>query len=102
MIACGDCYRWAFRYAVNHPDAVIVHGAVQEPLGARRYPHAWVLHQGRVKDWQTIEAGFGGKWQGKGYPMRTFKALWKPEESVRYSATDAIRLSVAARHYGPF
>jgi hypothetical protein len=102
VTACGDCFRWAFRYAVKHPKALVVHGTVQEPLGTHRYPHAWVTHRGRVKDWQTMEAGFGGKWQGKGYPLATFQMLWKPQDEVRFTAIEAIRLSVKTGHYGPF
>lgn len=90
-IACGDCYRWAFRYALEHPDAVLIHGTVAEPMGSpKRIAHAWVVHDGIVKDWQTMEAGYGGKWEGQGYPWPAFQKTWAARPVEEYDYDDVM------------
>ena len=108
-IACGDCYRWAFGYVHDHPDAVLVHGTVAEPMGSgKRIDHAWVVHDGVVKDWQTMEAHFGGKFRGKGYPEAVYYDLWsaRPEEEYTvdtlWSAASRDAKETGRMHYGPW
>ena len=37
----GECYEAALLYALTHPDAVLVHGWIRRPNGARWFCHAW-------------------------------------------------------------
>jgi len=101
--ALGDCYRWAYLYVVNHPKAVLHQGLVTAPYSdLPPYEHAWVEHDGVVKDWQTMVAGYGGKFRFRGYPERTWEALWKPERVKMFSREEAMAEMSRTGHYGPW
>ena len=109
-VACGQCYRWAYQYVRQHPGALLVHGTVSaEAFGeGRRIDHAWVIHDGLVKDWQTMVAGFGGNWSGKGYPWADYREVWsaRPEEEyTNETLWDAVARGAkeaGSMHYGPW
>ena len=105
-IPCGRCFEWAVQQAKgDYKDAkTIVHGTVTEPFSnpPHKYKHAWVEHRGKVYDWQTMEAGHGGKYRGKGYPLREFYDLYEPEKMTRYTSTEAVANTLRNGHYGPW
>ena len=108
-IPMGRCYPWAYQYLQKHPDAVLVHGTVSEPFGSpKRIDHAWIIHDGLVKDWQTMEAHMGGIYMGKGYPWPVYKELWSARPEAEYTSEtigDALHQCVideGRMHYGPW
>jgi hypothetical protein len=101
--ALGDCYRWAYAYVLKHPTAVLYQGVVTAPYSeGKPYEHAWVEHGGVVKDWQTMVAGYGGKFRNRGYPKRTWEHLWNPEKVKTFSREQAVAEFDRAGHYGPW
>jgi hypothetical protein len=99
----GDCYRWAYHYVLKNPSAILYQGEVKPPLSDDPYfQHAWVVHDGIVKDWQTMLAGFGGKFMGKGYPKAVFEELWQPRKVTTYTRREMLEAAVKSEHYGPW
>lgn len=100
---CGLCFPWANRYA-SERGGVVVHGLVTEPLSdpPHRYLHAWVEDNGYVYDWQTMEAGHGGIYRGRGWPREAFYDVFQPEHMVRYSWEQALANLVRQGHHGPW
>ncbi len=102
----GLCYPWAYHYAWDHrPDAVLQHGLITMPFSSppKRIWHGWVIHNGLVKDWQTMEAGDGGpKFGGKGYPVREWLDLYKPRMVEEYWGDELPEVFDHFGHYGPW
>ena len=105
-IACGDCFRWAGKYIIDHPNDTLVHGTVKAVFNnERRYPHAWVeTDTNRVLDWQSIVAGYGGNFviPGQGYNIDDFYELYTPKKITPYTSREAIRAMVSNSHWGPW
>lgn len=88
---------------MRNTDAVLYHGYVKAPLSKEpRFAHGWVVHNGIVKDWQTMVAGFGGRFMGIGYPERVWRELWKPQHVISFTAEQAYSKAVREQHYGPW
>lgn len=103
LVAEGLCFPWAYQYVSENPDAVLYHGYVRMPESKDPpFVHGWVIHDGVVKDWQTMVAGFGGPFSGRGYPKATWVYLWKPQLTVRFSAEQAHAMLLRQNHYGPW
>lgn len=101
--ALGDCYRWAYAYVVKNPTATLHQGLVTQPYSKKPpYEHAWVEHGGVVRDWQTMVAGYGGKFRNRGYPKRIWEQLWNPEKVKVYTRAQAMTAMEEAGHYGPW
>lgn len=103
--ALGDCFRWAYLYILRHPGAVLYQGQVKAPYrGApeEHYDHAWVVDGGIVKDWQTMVAGLGGQYRGKGWPASTWERVWRPQDVRAYSIEQAAMELSKFGHYGPW
>jgi hypothetical protein len=108
----GLCYPWAFEYVMKHPDATLCQGTTVIPLHKpeTKIGHAWVTHRGKVMDWQTMEAGYGGNWRGRGYPEDIFHRLYKPTNVRCYDKEQALiamaksrgGLETGGSHYGPW
>lgn len=81
-----------------------MHGLVTEPMSdpPHRYLHAWVEDNGYVYDWQTMEAGHGGIYRGRGWPRETFYEVFQPEHMVRYSWEQALANLARHGHHGPW
>jgi len=105
--ACGDCYRYAFRTAVDYlkhnsppPLMVIAHGWARHPSGpleGQDYAHAWAERGGLVYDWQTIEH--------KRQPPMTveaFYAKYQPHHIDTFTPIGLMRWTARYDHYGPF
>jgi len=103
-LVLGRCYAWALEYLRQHPGATLVHGTVTEPFSRppRSFPHAWIVHEGTVYDWQCMEAGCGGKWNGIGYPLAVFLNLFAPTRTWKYNQEEALILMVKTGHSGPW
>lgn len=103
-IPCGDCFRFATQEAENYPNATIVHGTVTAPFSQppNEYAHAWIESDGIVYDWQTMKAGHGGNFQGKGYPLDVFNELYKPKNELRYTPEEATINALRHKHWGPW
>lgn len=103
--ALGDCYRWAYRYVLKHPGALLHQGTVVAPFvgaGTGRYGHAWVVDGGVVKDWQTMVAGLGGHYKGVGWPEAVWVKSWQPR-GVRVFSIEQAAIEMAKHgHYGPW
>lgn len=99
----GDCYRWAYNYIFKHGTALLHHGYVNSPFSKNpAFPHAWVTHNGLVKDWQTMVAGFGGKFRGLGYPEAVYAELWHPTRVHTFTQEEALIAAGRSEHYGPW
>lgn len=99
----GDCYRWAYNYVFKHANALLHQGQVRAPLSNDpAFLHAWVTHKGIVKDWQTMVAGFGGKFRGRGYPEAVYAELWQPSGVQTFTQEEALIAAARAGHYGPW
>lgn len=101
----GDCYRWAYQYLLKHPTAVLCQGTVVAPYadaGPARYAHAWIVDGGVVKDWQTMVAGFGGRFSGRGWPAKHWVQRWQPLSVKKYTITEAVAQLSEHGHYGPW
>lgn len=89
----GDCYRWALRYVMKNHSAILVQGSVH-PVGAKkRYAHAWVEHNGKVKDCQ------GG---GIPHPISNWRQGMRARENYRYTSSEAVRMAAGTQNYGPW
>jgi len=101
--AVGDCFRWAYTYIKKHPTALLHQGLVRLPFSTEKpFAHGWIVHNGIVKDWQTMVAGFGGKYRGVGYPEAVWNELWQPEHVRSFNQTDAMVTLARQGHYGPW
>jgi hypothetical protein len=110
--ATGLCYPWAYKYVMKHPDAILVQGTTVVPFEkpVRKIKHAWVEHRGKAMDWQTMKAGYGGHWRGKGYPLAKFYEIYKPTNMRRYTQKEANEALLSSRggvetggpHFGPW
>ncbi len=98
----GECFSWAYRRLQSHHargehDAALVHGTVRHPWSGKRYPHAWVEHKGHVYDWQSTQIGLG-----KQHTVKSFKELYQPVKTKRYTLDQARRAAVRKKHLGPW
>ena len=101
-IACGDCYRWAFKYTMyEDSEYTLVHANVTDMWSGKTYPHAWAENGTTVKDWQTMEAG-SSKYAGKGWPQEDFYELFKPSDITKYKQENAAKLAAQSKHFGPW
>ncbi len=100
----GDCFRYVWNYALKHLGAIFIHGTVIEPcaMDPNRHVHAWVEDNGFVYDWQTMEAGEGGKFTGKGWPKGIYYETFKPEDITRYTMHEILRNTGYHNHFGPW
>ena len=98
-IPCGECFSWAYR-EVRESGGILVHAKVS--FWGKTFDHAWIEKGGKVYDWQTMVAGFGGKFRGKGYPEAVYAELWQPSGVKVFNKTEALVASARAGHYGPW
>tara|TARA_Y100000034_G_C6837139_1_gene378429 strand:+ start:202 stop:1218 length:1017 start_codon:yes stop_codon:yes gene_type:complete len=100
----GQCFPWAYEYINENPDAMLLHGYVTEPLSdpPKRYWHGWVIHNGIVKDYQTMVEGHGGRFAFKGYPVALWMSLYKPWDVEEYERDEARAARAYCRHVGPW
>ena len=104
----GLCFPWALNYITKHPGALLLQGKIREPGShpPNWYWHAWIIHNGRVKDWQTMEAvGVNTKFQKDGWPVGLWMETFTPspgsvEEYDREEAWEACE--AAGMHAGPW
>jgi len=101
-IACGDCFRYAWRWGLDAMNSSresktkIVHGTVQGEFDRRRYSHAWVEYNGRVFDWQTQ------KTKPRGIAIRDFNKMMSPKRASIYTPEQSSVLMPRHGHYGPW
>ena len=104
--AVGDCFRWAYHYQQKHRHVVLHQGLIVAPhsvgIGSKPFPHAWVVDDGLVKDWQTMVAGLGGRFRGTGYPEGTWTQLWQPKAVKSYTIEQSVIALAQNNHYGPW
>ena len=103
--AAGLCFPWALEYITKHPEAVLLQGQVRTPLSRppHWYWHGWIIHNGRVKDWQTMVRGDYPKFRQEGWPIPLWMEAFTPrfvEEYDREEAWAACR--TAGQHAGPW
>jgi len=108
-IPCGDCYRWAAKFALalweEGEEAALVHATVQPPFHPRRYGHAYVEWQGRIYDWLTTENGMSkwGETAEKSWPRAEFDEVFRPEDEVRHTDAETVLLAMIREgHWGPW
>ena len=95
---CGECLSYTYTQAIrNHTknNFKAVYGSVTEiGGGSRRFNHAWIEYNGRVKDWQTnvhklYSRGDNiitkNKWDEKGYPIKDFYRLFNVKNEKKYT-----------------
>jgi len=102
-IACGHCFDYAWRRIFEDKSLTLVHATVHEPFNreGKTYEHAWVEKNGLVQDWQTMEIGMS-KYAKKGWPIKDFYELFKPENIRRYNWEDVKKHIAKHKHYGPW
>lgn len=96
----GECYRLAFEFVENHPEAVLVHGYPRltgGPHQGQRYGHAWaevgeglLVHDPHYPDYLI--------------PVATYYEVGQidPAHCQRYTMAEARRMAVEHRQYGPW
>jgi len=100
---CGECFQWACGQAMRDKSVKVFHGLITMPFSNKPpHQHAWIEKNGRIWDWQMAEAGFGGKFHGKGYPPEIFEELFKPHDVKEYTAEEAIDNRNIHGHCGPY
>ena len=88
----GKCYELAGRYALDHPDAVLVHGSIQGN-GHPRLGHAWVvLASGQRLDLVTEYE----------LPRDAFERFFNAEVDATYTHTELCLQIVDAKTWGPW
>lgn len=102
-IACGQCFSYAWRRVLDDHSLTLVHATVHEPFNreGKTYEHAWVEKNGLVQDWQTMELGMS-KYAKKGWPLKDFYELFKPENIREYTWDDVTKYTNKYKHYGPW
>lgn len=96
-VAAGHCYDWAYRKVFyNWPEAILVHGTVEDPWDHHNYVHAWVERDGCVYDWQSDARGQEPR------SVANFYATFKPSQVTRYTREQAVLAMLRAQHYGPW
>jgi hypothetical protein len=55
-----------------------------------------------VYDWQTMVAGAGGKFTGKGWPKAVFYETFKPEVITEYTRSEILKNTTKYDHFGPW
>jgi len=103
-VAAGLCYDWALDYVRAHDDVLMVHGTIAEPFEVpeHRFPHAWIVENGIIRDWQCMVAGLGGRYSGTGYPEADFEETFKPRSATAFTAREATMLMTRSGHHGPW
>lgn len=87
----GRCYELAGGYALDHDDAVLVHGSIQG-FDNPRIGHGWVERGGEIYEPIT----------NKMWHPAVFDALYNPVVDHRYTS-DQLRLNIVrSRHWGPW
>ena len=88
----GHCYALALKTVRRIPDASLVHGSIQHGEYPRN-PHAWVeLPDKRVYDPVLNHV----------FTPRAWTMFANPHVARRYTAEQAVALSVRERHWGPW
>jgi len=100
-IACGDCYRWAYREVAKDPNLTLVHGTATD-FDGKPFAHAWVESGDRVMDWQTMEQGMSKFGKEGGWPKDVFYDFYKPKNIQRYTSDQAVRIGPRNKHFGPW
>jgi hypothetical protein len=100
---CGLCYEWAYRYVREH-GGTLVHGTVSEPGNlAKQYGHGWVeTDDGRVLDWQTMDAKLYPRFEDEGWPKDLFYEAFQPKKMKRYEPDEAAETMLRFNHMGPW
>ena len=102
----GQCFPWAYRYLREHPDAILLQGTVEEPFSdpPHRYWLGWVVQEGKIKDWQTMEGPMAGgmKYGGVGWPIPLWMDMHKPRDVREYDRDEALDALAYCRHMGPW
>ena len=101
----GLCFPWALAYITKHPDALLMQGKVQEPMSSppKWYWHGWIVHNGRVKDWQTMEAGIYPRFKKDGWPVALWMEMHTPRHVEEYDTEEAwAACRAAGKHAGPW
>lgn len=89
----GDCYRLAFRFIIREDEGYLIHGRVFGGSPPRWIEHAWVeLPTGLV--YEPVAHTF--------YKKDTFYQRYNAEELKRFSPTEAAKLAIKFRHFGPW
>ena len=95
---CGECLSYTYTQAIkNHKSRTLkaVYGSVTEiGGGSKRFNHAWIEYQGRVRDWQTNVHKLYSRgdnivtknnWDKKGYPIKEFYKLFNVKNEKKYT-----------------
>jgi len=82
----GDCFVAAFRYQMDNPKALLVHGLVtgQGPIEGVVYPHAW-----NEEGDEAIDTSMGRNIR---LPKSAYYALGKISHTVKYTHERAIKV----------
>ena len=105
IIRAGLCFHWvhkqALGVAVDGGNITVFHGVVTEPFTSNSYPHAWIVKDGLIQDWQTMVMG-GSKFAYEGWPIDLFYETFKPTEIREYTPRQLRGLTIQHEHMGPF
>ena len=105
-IPCGECFSFANNFAremlddgiIPEDEIKVVHGMVEEPMALepKRYAHAWIEVQGKVRDWQM-------RMSGKHFlPIKDFYKLYKPTDIKKYTVEESMVNMLKYKHHGPW
>ena len=90
----GLCYELSGRYVSNHPDAILIHGHIQNPFnkGLRELDHAWVIEDDEVFDPVMNDR----------CPKKVYYSLFDVKEFHRYDHENVLKNMLRHKHWGPW
>jgi len=96
-IVCGDCFKWANDWNIDHHSKTakhkVVHGLVTGGPSSKTFPHAWIEDKGKVYDTNV---------GNKGIDLKRFYKTLNARDTVKYTPTEATRLWFKKGHNGPW
>jgi hypothetical protein len=99
VIACGECFDWAYKNLPDARNAKLVQAIVHSPWDGHAYPHAWIERTGRVFDWQSAQGLGPGP---RGWSRKKFYTVYNPILAKEFTFDQSRVQLVRHGHYGPW
>jgi len=93
-LLCGMCFKWAMQWSIDHQlgDHKVVHGMVTGGLEMKTFGHAWIEDGDTIYDERHPD----------GMSRDLFYEALNPEDTVKYTPTEATRALFKHNQWGPW
>ena len=92
----GRCYELSGRYVSVHPDTILVHGKIVNPIERKgllkEIEHAWVEEGNEIFD-PCMDV----RW-----PKQIYESFFKAKPYKKYTHDEVNKISLKTRHWGPW